>query len=203
VEVFQSKLPTSEYTEIARIEVGDTNDDWNLKQVLANARKIGADAVILTGRAGNSAVAVPIGNVAYASGGSYGLTAIAIRYKDRTGIVEAPTQVPTLEQQYQKAQADGKNAALSAPGWFGRGVVFGLLTGPIGVVGGTAIAARSKVEFPSSSLARKSELSPEVQPAFAKAYVEEVQRRRKWSFYKGGVLGFAALAAIAISNAGQ
>ena len=52
IEVFQSQKPDRPYQEIARIEVGDTNDNWSMKQILIKAREIGADAVIIVGRSG-------------------------------------------------------------------------------------------------------------------------------------------------------
>lgn len=83
VEVFQSRLPDRPYTEIARIEVGDTDDNWSMRQILLKAREIGADAVIITGRVGSYATAVPVGQTSIAVGEGYGLAAIAIRYRSQ------------------------------------------------------------------------------------------------------------------------
>lgn len=82
VEVFQSRLPDRPYTEIARIEVGDTDDKWSMRQILLKAREIGADAVIITGRVGSYATAVPVGQRSMAVAESYGMTAIAIRFRN-------------------------------------------------------------------------------------------------------------------------
>lgn len=81
VEVFQTRVPDRPYQEIALISVGDTDDDYCMEQILLKARELGADAVILKGRVGTTAVAVPVGGMALASGSDYGLSAIAIRYK--------------------------------------------------------------------------------------------------------------------------
>ena len=81
VEVFQTHVPDRPYQEIALISVGDTDDDYCMEQVLLKARELGADAVILKGRVGTTAAAVPVGGMALASGRDYGLSAIAIRYK--------------------------------------------------------------------------------------------------------------------------
>lgn len=81
IEVFQSQKPVRPYQEIARIEVGDTDDNWSLKQILKKAREIGADAVIIVGRSGEYGVGVPAGSMVYATSQQYGMVAIAIRYK--------------------------------------------------------------------------------------------------------------------------
>ena len=81
VEVFQTRLPDRPYIEVASISVGDTDEEYCMEQTLLKAREVGADAVILKGRVGTTAVAVPVGGVAYAVGNEYGLSAIAIRFK--------------------------------------------------------------------------------------------------------------------------
>jgi hypothetical protein len=81
IEVFQSQKPDRPYQEIARIEVGDTDDNWSMKQILIKAREIGADAVIIVGRSGVQGVGVPAGSAVYAVSEAYGMVAIAIRYK--------------------------------------------------------------------------------------------------------------------------
>lgn len=77
IEVFQSQVPDAPYTDIARIEVADTDDSWSMSQILKSAREIGADAVIISGRTGSYAV----GSSNYAAGKGYGLMAVAIKYK--------------------------------------------------------------------------------------------------------------------------
>ncbi len=81
IEVFQSQKPDRPYQELARIEVGDTDDNWSMKQILIKAREIGADAVIIVGRSGVHGVGVPAGSAVYAASGEYGMVAIAIRYR--------------------------------------------------------------------------------------------------------------------------
>ena len=80
IDVFRTNIPNQEYIEIAQIKCGDSEDSWNMQQILNEARKIGADGVIITGRTGSwGAESYGI----YASE-SYGITAIAIKYKNST-----------------------------------------------------------------------------------------------------------------------
>jgi len=81
IDVYMTNKPSQEYVEFAKITVADTNDKWCLKQILKKAREIGADAVIITGKAGSSGVGVPIGDLTYVVSEEYGMTAIAIKYK--------------------------------------------------------------------------------------------------------------------------
>lgn len=81
IEVFQSQKPERPYQEIAKIEVGDTDDNWSMAQILKKAREIGADGVLITGRSGNYGVGVPVGTAVYAATEAYGLVAIAFKYK--------------------------------------------------------------------------------------------------------------------------
>jgi hypothetical protein len=81
IQVFSTTLPDKPYIEIAEITCGDTSSKWNMEQILIQARKIGADAVILKGNVGSYAGAVPVGNMAVAVAEGYGLRAVAIRWK--------------------------------------------------------------------------------------------------------------------------
>ena len=81
IEVFESQKPTRPYQEIAKIEVGDTDDNWSMAQILKKAREIGADGVLITGRSGHYGVGVPAGSAVYAATEAYGLVAIAFKYK--------------------------------------------------------------------------------------------------------------------------
>lgn len=54
IDIYSALLPTKEYIEIAQITCKDTEDDWNLKQILIKAREIGADGIIILGTAGNA-----------------------------------------------------------------------------------------------------------------------------------------------------
>lgn len=81
LEVFNTSKPERAYTEIAQITCGDTDDAWNIKQILIKAREIGADAIIIVNKAGSQGVGVPIGNMVYMATENYGISAIAIKYK--------------------------------------------------------------------------------------------------------------------------
>jgi len=81
IDVYQTTMPDHEYIEIAKITCGDTDDNWNMKQILIKAREIGADGIIIVGRSGSVAVAVPVDKMTYAVDQGYGITAIAIVYK--------------------------------------------------------------------------------------------------------------------------
>ena len=95
IDIFYTKRPEQEYVEIARIEVGDTNDEYSLNQILMKARSMGADGVVIIGRSGSYGPVISSGT-GYTSGNNantfvtssgltvsegYGLVAIAIRYK--------------------------------------------------------------------------------------------------------------------------
>jgi hypothetical protein len=81
IEVYQTKKPDSSYVEIGQITCGDTEDDWNMKQILDKARDIGADGIIIVGRSRTYGVGVPVGNMEIATSEGYGITAIAFKYK--------------------------------------------------------------------------------------------------------------------------
>lgn len=81
VDVWQTKAPDRPYTEIGRIEVGDTDDNYCMAQIVEQGKAMGADGVVIVGRAGSQAVAIPVGGMVYAQSGEYGLVAVAIKYK--------------------------------------------------------------------------------------------------------------------------
>lgn len=81
VDVYHTTKPERSYVELAQISCGDTDDDWNLNQIKAKAMAIGADAIIIVGKSGSTAGAVPIGKTFYAFSQEYGLVAIAVKYK--------------------------------------------------------------------------------------------------------------------------
>jgi hypothetical protein len=89
IDIYVTKTPEKDYEELAKIEVGDTDDDWSLSQIKIKAREIGADAVIITGRVGSYGYVAGTGTNAGTSttttglgvGEGYGLVGIAIRYK--------------------------------------------------------------------------------------------------------------------------
>ena len=83
IDIFYTKVPERSYEEIAKIEVGDTDDNWNLKQFKIKARELGANGAIIIGRVGSYSYGTDIGttNVTIGAGEGYGLVAIAINYK--------------------------------------------------------------------------------------------------------------------------
>jgi hypothetical protein len=78
IDVYITSLPTTEYVEFAQISCADSEDTWNMEQILKEARKIGADGIIVTGKTG----AFAVGGATYAASRQYGITAIAIKYKN-------------------------------------------------------------------------------------------------------------------------
>jgi hypothetical protein len=81
IDVFITSKPTQEYIEFAKIVCIDTNDKWNLVQITKKAREIGADGIIIVGKAGATGVGIPIGHSTYLVSEEYGMTTIAIKYK--------------------------------------------------------------------------------------------------------------------------
>ena len=81
IDVFMTNKPTQEYLEFARITCKDTNDKWSLEQITKKAREIGADGIIIVGKAGSTGVGIPMGYSTYVVSEEYGFTAIAIKYK--------------------------------------------------------------------------------------------------------------------------
>jgi hypothetical protein len=81
IDVFITTKPTQEYVEFAQITCQDTNEQWVLDQIRKKAREIGADGIIIVGKAGTEGVGIPIGNITYIVSEEYGKTAIAIKYK--------------------------------------------------------------------------------------------------------------------------
>lgn len=82
IDVFLTNKPDQVYTEFAIIKCNDTDDKWCMSQILIKAREIGADAVIITGKANTYGIGIPIGNYStYVINQDYGMTAVAIKYK--------------------------------------------------------------------------------------------------------------------------
>lgn len=81
IDVYMTNKPTQEYVEFAQITCGDTNDKWSLEQITKKAREIGADGIIIIGRARTSGVGIPMGTSTYVMSEGYGMTAVAIKYK--------------------------------------------------------------------------------------------------------------------------
>jgi hypothetical protein len=81
IDIYMTNKPTQEYLEFAQITCRDTNDKWSLDQIIIKARKIGADGIIIIGKAGTSGVGIPMGTSTYVVTEDYGMTAVAIKYK--------------------------------------------------------------------------------------------------------------------------
>ena len=81
VEVFVTNKPVREYVEFAQITCAEPNDGKCLELVRAKAREIGADAIILTGKArSSSSERMGVNDVKYTTNEEYGIVAIAIKY---------------------------------------------------------------------------------------------------------------------------
>jgi len=97
IQIFLTKMPEYKYEEMALIEIGDTSDEWCIKKIKEQARKMGADAAIVLGKAGSysvgSATATTGGGYSTLSGVSagkgYGMTAMAIKRLDNE---DSPTE---------------------------------------------------------------------------------------------------------------
>ena len=81
IDLYMTNKPTQEYLEFAQITCGDTNDEWSLEQITKKSREIGADGIIMIGKAGTSGIGIPMGTSTYVVSEEYGMTAIAIKYK--------------------------------------------------------------------------------------------------------------------------
>ncbi len=81
IDVYMTNTPTQKYIEFAQIICRDTNDNWSLNQITKKAREIGADGIIIIGKAGSSGLGFPMGNSTYVVSEEYGMTAVAIKYK--------------------------------------------------------------------------------------------------------------------------
>ncbi|NEX12202.1 MAG: hypothetical protein C1942_05820 [Prosthecochloris sp.] len=57
IDIYYTKKPESNYAEIAKISVGDTDDDWCIKQIKLKAKELGADGAIIIGRVGSYGMA--------------------------------------------------------------------------------------------------------------------------------------------------
>jgi hypothetical protein len=80
IDIYYTKKPERNYDEIAKISVGDTDDDWCIKQIKLKARELGADGAIIIGRVGSYGIATGNNPMSVGVGEGYGLVAIAIKY---------------------------------------------------------------------------------------------------------------------------
>ena len=82
IDVYITKKPTQDYVEFAKIVCKLSSEKMCLNKVLEKAREIGADGVIIIGKAGSSSNLVTIGKYStVVDNEEYGITAIAIKYK--------------------------------------------------------------------------------------------------------------------------
>ncbi|MFI3285798.1 MAG: hypothetical protein R3Y08_04015 [Rikenellaceae bacterium] len=83
IDTYVTNKPECKYTEIAIIKYDSGfGGETDIETIKAEARKIGADAIIITGSAGVSSYAIPMGNMSYVSSEASGTSAVAIKYKD-------------------------------------------------------------------------------------------------------------------------
>lgn len=80
IEIFDGNSPAKKYITLGRIEVGDTDNEWCIKNILNESKKLGADAAIIQGKVGAVGIANSTGTNGYLSTSSYGMIAIAIKY---------------------------------------------------------------------------------------------------------------------------
>jgi accessory colonization factor AcfC len=82
VQVFSTSLPDRPYVELGEIITTNHNNQTNLEQIKAEARKMGADAVILQGATRAVSATMPIGGgITAGTSRQYGLRAVGIRWK--------------------------------------------------------------------------------------------------------------------------
>ena len=120
--------------------------------------------------------------------------------KGPTPVAAAATPAAFTPEVIAKAKLDGEMAATNANGWFGRGVVFGALTGPIGIGVGYLIAANSTVELPADLRLTIANQPPELQSVYEKAYADAVRKQRKSTYNKGGWTGFGAWVLLVLAS---
>lgn len=81
IDLYITNKPVQEYIEFAQISCRDTDDKWSIEQITKKAREIGADGIIIIGKAGSSGVGIPMGTSTYVVSQEFGMTAVAIKYK--------------------------------------------------------------------------------------------------------------------------
>lgn len=81
IDVYRTTKPDKSYIEIGQLEFGSSSDSINISKLKTAARKIGADAIIITGSASQNSSAVPVGKLVMIKSEDVGLKAVAIKYK--------------------------------------------------------------------------------------------------------------------------
>src|SRR5690606_11561648 len=74
IDVFMTNKPSQEYLEIAQIIVKDTSEKWCLDQIKKKARELGADGIVILGKAGSYGVAFPSQYSTFILNEEYGMT---------------------------------------------------------------------------------------------------------------------------------
>ena len=101
-----------------------------------------------------------------------------------------------------KAQLDGKLAGEAEGGWFGRCLIVGALTGPIGAGVTWAVAANSTPELPAEHRLTIASRTPEYRLMFEQSFRQTVKKKRSITAVLGGLTGTAALVALSFSGPG-
>lgn len=79
VKIYRTNKPERPYIEIAQIET-DASRKNAMELLIAKAKELGGDAIIITGEENKGAIAIPIGTMVYAAPVNY-LVAIVIKFK--------------------------------------------------------------------------------------------------------------------------
>ncbi len=82
VEVFITKTPPKDYTEIAIITCNDHQYEYCLKQVKDKTRELGGDGIIILGNSYFVGSISTTGTVGSTSGDSIGIKAVAFKYNN-------------------------------------------------------------------------------------------------------------------------
>lgn len=92
-----------------------------------------------------------------------------------------------------QAHIDGRIAADTVGGWFGRSVVIGVLTGLVGTGVTWAVAATSTPKIPTERKLVLASKSPVYREEFEDSFRDAVKSKRSRTAIFGGVTGTAAL----------
>lgn len=100
-----------------------------------------------------------------------------------------------MQLERARGRIEGNEAAIaqSSAAWLGKGLVGGLLLGPIGTAIAVNRAGRGEPELSSSIEERLSTASPEYRAAFREAYADRARGSQRASALIGGVTGTAIL----------
>ncbi len=82
IDVYITKEPTQEYTEIAILKCSSIGDESSMESIKTKARKLGADGLIVIGAAETSGVGGSAGHIGVYSSSESGFKVVAIKYVD-------------------------------------------------------------------------------------------------------------------------